>query len=133
MSSFAVVAFSSTMTNGAGSIQAEILFVAAGVEHHYETSAMISLCGAYSTVAAVAKPEHSRQNPATSGWRPPGGELLEEAEKLTGVNTFGLRSVVSSSRWQDGLKDSIGEALTGLGTVVLRSRSTSCESWKRSC
>ena len=36
MSSFAVVAFSSTMTNGTGSNSGDILFVAAGVEHHYE-------------------------------------------------------------------------------------------------
>ena len=35
MSSFALVAFSSTIANGTGSIQAT-LFLAAGVEHHYE-------------------------------------------------------------------------------------------------
>jgi hypothetical protein len=66
MSSFAAVAFSSTMTNGTDSIQATSCSWPPASSIITRTSAMIWLCGAYSMAVAVAKSPHSRKSPATS-------------------------------------------------------------------
>jgi hypothetical protein len=54
MSSFAAVAFSSTMTNGTGSIQATSCSWPPASSIITRTSAMIWFCGAYSMAVAVA-------------------------------------------------------------------------------